>query len=47
MSIYILIVFEKMGEKLIDESFEVVFEIEVKIIGIKKLEEFFYLEKMY
>ncbi|APH06071.1 YhzD family protein [Bacillus weihaiensis] len=47
MTIYYLTVFEKNGEKLLDESFEAQNESEAKEIGQQKLEEKQYTEKTY
>jgi len=47
MGIYHLTVFEKNGEKLLDESFEAQSEKEAKEIGLKKLEEKNYTNKTH
>lgn len=44
MRTYVLTVFEKNGEKLLEESFEAPNDQEAKHIGEKKLEEAGYLE---
>ncbi|MCD7034842.1 hypothetical protein LRR81_11355 [Metabacillus sp. GX 13764] len=45
MGRYFLTVFEKSGEKLLDESFEAASEQEAKEIGAQKLEEKDYAKK--
>lgn len=47
MAIYHLTVFEKNGEKLLDESFEAQSEKEAKEIGHRKLEEKNYTDKTH
>lgn len=47
MSMYFLTVFEKNGEKLLDESFEANSEQEAKIIGESKLKELNLFEKTH
>lgn len=47
MGLYYLTVFEKSGEKLLDESFEAQTEQEAKEIGQRKLEENNWLDKTY
>jgi YhzD-like protein len=47
MGIYYLTVFEKNGEKLLDESFEAQSENEAKEIGQRKLEELNYTDKTH
>ncbi|MGD7010217.1 YhzD family protein [Metabacillus sp. 84] len=39
MGMYYLTVFEKNGEKLLDESYEAANDQEAKVLGTKKLEE--------
>ncbi len=47
LAIYYLTVFEKNGEKLLDESFEAQSEKEAKEIGQKKLEEHHFTDKTH
>jgi len=47
MGTYYLTVFEKNGEKLLDESFEAQSENEAKEIGQRKLEEQNYTDKTH
>ena len=47
MAIYYLTVFEKNGEKLLDESFEAQSEKEAKEIGQQKLEEKNFTDKTH
>ncbi|TYR79010.1 hypothetical protein FZC66_16905 [Priestia megaterium] len=47
MALYTLTVFEKNGEKLLDETFEASNEKDAKNIGTKKLVELHYHEKTH
>ncbi|WP_141685798.1 YhzD family protein, partial [Limosilactobacillus reuteri] len=47
MTMYTLTVFEKDGEKLLDETFEAASERDAKEIGMSKLTELNYHEKTH
>ncbi|KZB92125.1 hypothetical protein A2U94_07480 [Bacillus sp. VT 712] len=47
MTMYTLTVFEKDGEKLLDETFEAASELDAKEIGMSKLTELNYHEKTH